>query len=457
MTKRIFAALITALFLLTCFSVAAIAQPKKAKKLASDGDKFLKQKNYQAAIDKYAQAIVLAPNFAGAHFSKGKAHYYLNQYDESIEALSAALAQGYEKPLDIYDLRWGLYYQKKDYDAALSDLQQAIKLNPSNASYSRNLGDIYFGKEQWRDALNAYKASIQPNRADPDVYYLIAFSHYRLGETSEQELAASDAVKNGSKYLGESYFLLGDAQQRTRRFDDSIKSYQNALNAKADIYEVYVNLSDLFRSQNRFKEAIDTANKGLSFFPNDGNLYVSLSWYYSLADRHQDAVNAGLQAVRLAPQNSLGYTNLCRAYNDMKQYQQAIQTCNNALKINPNDGETNFYLGRAHDFINKPEQATKYYDKAVTGLLEFTRNNPDYSDGFYLLGNAYYADRQKDKAIEAYRKCLQLSPRFAKARYNLGIIYLSNGNVNGANQQYEELKKIDPATAEKLKQAIDKK
>ena len=123
----------------------------------------------------------------------------------------------------------------------------------------------------------------------------------------------------------------------------------------------------------------------------------------------------------------------------------------------PNDGETNFYLGRAHDFINKPDLATKYYDKAVVGLLEFTRNNPDYSDGFYLLGNAYYVDHQKDKAIAAYKKCLQLSPRFAKARYNLGIIYFSNGNLIAAKQQYEELKKIDPVTAEKLKQAMDKK
>ena len=51
MTKRVFTVLLTALFLLTAFSALSIridAQPKKAKKLMSDGDKYLKQKNYQS-------------------------------------------------------------------------------------------------------------------------------------------------------------------------------------------------------------------------------------------------------------------------------------------------------------------------------------------------------------------------------------------------------------------------
>jgi tetratricopeptide (TPR) repeat protein len=460
MTKRFFTILFASLFLLTIFSVSPIetyAQPKKAKKLVSDGNKLFNQKNYQSAIAKFAEAIVLAPNYADAHYWKGYAHYNLNQYDEAVEDLNAALAQGYKPPVDVYKLRWTIHYQKKDYDAALGDLQEAIKLDPSNATYNRSLGDIYLGKQQWRDALIAYKTTTQLNQADADVYYFMAFSHYNLGETPAQEVAALEAVKRNTKYAGESYFLIGDALQKGGRLDEAQQAYQKALQIKPDIYGIYTNLADLHRSQNRFKEAIDTANRGLSLFPNDGNLYISLSWFYSLNDQPQNAVSAGLNATKYAPNESMGYTNLCRAYNDTKQYQLAIQTCNEALRLNPGDGETNFYLGRANDFLNKPEIAGRFYSKAVAGLVEFTKNNPYYSDGFYLLGNAYFADRQREKAIEAYKKALILSPRFAKARYNLGIIYFTGGNVKEAREQYEELRKIDAATAEKLKQAMDKK
>lgn len=460
MTKRFFTVLLTSLFLLTVFSAFSVetqAQPKKAKKLVSEGDKFFKQKNYQSAIEKYAEAIVLAPNYADAHYRKGYAHYNLNQYDEAIEDLNRALAQGFKPPGDVYKIRWNIYYQKKDYNAAQDDLEEAIRLDPSNAAYNRSLGDIYAGKQLWREAITAYQAYAQKGPADGDVYYSMARAYHGLGETPGQEINALEAVKRNTKFLGESYFLIGDALQKGGRLDEAAQNYQKSLEAKKDHYEAYVNLSDLYRNQNRFKEAIETVNKGLALYPEDGSLYTSLAWYYSLSDRHQEAVAAGLSAIKYAPKESMGYTNLCRAYNDTKQYQLAIQTCNQALKISPNDGETNFYLGRAYDFLNKPEMATRFYDKAVEGLVQFTKNNPFYSDGYYLLGNAYFADRQREKAIEAYKKALVISPRFARARYNLGIIYFNGGDVKEAREQYDELRKIDPATAEKLKQAMDKK
>ena len=90
------------------------------------------------------------------------------------------------------------------------------------------------------------------------------------------------------------------------------------------------------------------------------------------------------------------------------------------------------------------------------GLEKFTASNQDYSDGFYLLGNAYFADNQRDKAIAAYQKCLELSPRFARARYNIGIIQVLQKNKAGAMEQYSSLVSIDPALAAKLKSEIDK-
>jgi superkiller protein 3 len=152
----------------------------------------------------------------------------------------------------------------------------------------------------------------------------------------------------------------------------------------------------------------------------------------------------------------MGYTNLCRAYNDTRQYALAIQTCNKALAINPGDGETNYYLGRAYQLQNKAPQAMAYYKKAVAGLVEFTRQNPDYSDGYYLLGNAYYSVDQNANAIAALKKCLEIAPRFAKARFNLGSIYLVSGNKPAAREQYNVLKDVDAPLAAKLLDAINK-
>jgi superkiller protein 3 len=212
----------------------------------------------------------------------------------------------------------------------------------------------------------------------------------------------------------------------------------------------------MYRQQSRYTEAIDITRRAIRLWPNDGDLFTDASWYYSLAGRHEEAVQAAQAGIRFKPTEAMAYTNLCRAYNDLNKPELAISACNNALKIRPDDGETYFYLGRANDLLDRPAEATKFYKRAVTGMEAFTQQNPTYSDGFYLLGNAYFADGQLEKAIAAYSKCLEMSPRFARARYNIGMVQLQQRNKSGATEQYNILIGIDRALATKLKTEIDK-
>jgi tetratricopeptide (TPR) repeat protein len=135
----------------------------------------------------------------------------------------------------------------------------------------------------------------------------------------------------------------------------------------------------------------------------------------------------------------------------------AIQACNNALRITPGDGESHLYLARAYEFLKQTDNAVENYKKAIDGLVKFTQQNPAYSDGFYLLGNAYFALQKDAEAIAAYKRCLELAPNFARARFALGYTYLEGGKKDLAREQYNELKNIDAALAERLRVAIDGK
>ena len=463
MIKKILLSFITLCLLWTAFATSVSVvngqtkkQIKQAKQLVGDGDRSFQKKDYRTAITKYAEAIVLVPNEPATHYWKGYAHYYLNEFDQAITEMNAALDRGY-KPLDVFKLRWFLNYQKKNYEAALNDVEKGLQLDPSNLTFNLAVGELNFAKGKYQQALVAYQKAVEIDPNNADAHYSIAASYAAMGETDKQLLAALEAVTRNTKYLGEAYFLVGDGYQKTRKFNEAIKAYLKAMSAKPDIYPLYHNLSDIYRNQNRFEEAITITKKGLEKFPNDGNLFVDLGWYNSLADHNFEAIIASKKAVELLPNQYMGYTNLCRAYYETKQYQLALDSCNTALRLSPNDGESNVYLGFTYLSLDKEDTASKYFAKAVSGLLDFTKNNPDYSDGFYLLGNAYYYDGQPKKAIEAYNKCLQLSPRFAKARYNLGLTYFVNKNMSAANEQYEELLKIDKDLAAKLKATLDKK
>jgi len=449
--------------LLALFSLAAEAQPQpkkkdleKARKLAKQADQFYDQKNYRNAVDKYAEALALVPNFPAAHFWKAYAHYYLNEYDQSINDLTKAETQGFDKPLEIYKLRWYLNYEAKNYDAALTDALAASKLDPNNVTYNLGLGDIYRIKKSYGEAVGYYKKAALQDPNNSDIFYNLAFCYANLGDSENQGMAALEALKKQTKYVGESNFYVADALSRQKKFDESIEFYRRAIELKPDIYASYNALSDIYRSRNEFTKAIEVTRKGLQQFPQDPTLYTSLAWYYSLADRPADAIIAAKSAINLAPDQYMGYTNLCRAYNDAKEYQMAITTCNSALRINPGDGETFYYLGRAYEFLKQTDKASDFYKKAIDGLVKFTQANSVYSDCFYLLGNAYFSIGEDDKAIAAYNKCLQLAPRFARARYTLGLTYLiGKKDKPKAREQYTLLRDVDSGLAEKLRQAIE--
>lgn len=453
-----FAALIFLFSLNFVVSVQAQPQPTKkqidqARKLANEGDKFFRQKNYKMAIDRYQKASALVPNYPHVSYYKGYSHYNLQEYDQSLNDFTTALNQGYA-PIDIYKVRWYVYYQKKDYENALKDAEEVVKVESNDSNLLIAIGDIYREKNMDRESVAAYEKAALLVPDNGDLHYYIAFTYARLGNSIQQGVAALKAVQKGTRFLGESWYLVGTSFQINKKYTEAIEAYEKAISARPELVAVYNNLSQIYQSQNRLEDAIDILKKGIAINPNDGNMFISLAWVYSISNRHIEAIGAGKKAIALAPDQYMGFTNLCRAYNDVKEYETAIQYCNSALKLNPGDGETNFYLGRAYQLLNKQDIAASYYKKAVPGLIEFTKNNPDYSDGYYLLGNAYFSVNQIPNAISAFKKCLELNPTFPKALRNLGYMYVLNNDKSSARAQYDILARLDANLAAALLQDI---
>lgn len=429
----------------------------RSRALFQEGSRAFNQKNYREAIDKYAESIVLVPKSAAAHFWKGLSHMHLGDADLALTEMTTALDQGYERPLDIYVNRWRIYYANKNFEAALADVNSGLQLDPENNDLLLARADLSYANKDYDAALDSYQRAALKAPNSGDIYLSIARIYNSKGEIKQAVDAATLATSKGTRSPEEAYLIIGTGQKKLKNFAEAIRAFESAKNINARNYDIYAELSDLYKSQNRFDDAIKNARGALTVFGNDGNIYTDLSWYYSLAKRHEEAVDAAKAGIRLLPDQYMAYTNLCRAYNDLEKPEMAIRECNNALKIKPNDGETLFYLGRSHDLLKKYADAEGYYRRAVAGLEAFVKERPDYADGYYLLGNAYFADNKRQRAIEAYKKSIDLSPMFARSHYNLGHVYLADGNKTAATEQYNILNNIDKTLAAMLKAEIDKK
>ena len=427
---------------------------RKSEQLVEQGLRAFNQQNYRNAVERFAEAIVLVPRNGAAHFGKGRSHLMLKENDAALSEFKFAEDAGFS-PVDIAKFRWALLFEKNETDAALADVARALQAEPGNQALLRASGDLNYRKQNYNEALASYQKAATDAPNDGNLYYGIALVQQALGNKEGQEQAATAGLSKPNQYAAELQLLLADALHKQRKYDQAAAAYLKVLAAKPDTIQIYRLMGEIYRAQSKFVDAIEITKRAIRLWPQSGELYTDISWYYSLNGNTNEAIEAARSATTLLPTEYMGFTNLCRAHNDAKQWAQAIFACNSALKLNADDGETHFYLGRALKEVGRTADAAKSFDKAVTGLIKYTAEHPDYSDGFYLLGNAYFNDRQFQKALEAYTRSLELAPNFPRARYNAGVSYIHLKNRDGAIAQYNALLTLDRSLAERLKSEID--
>jgi tetratricopeptide (TPR) repeat protein len=95
-----------------------------------------------------------------------------------------------QKLATAFDNRGVAYRLKGEYDLALQDYEQAIRLNPDNANAYNNLGVIYRIKGEYDRAIAAYDEAIWLKNSDfPAAFYNRALAY---ADKSEYDRALAD-------------------------------------------------------------------------------------------------------------------------------------------------------------------------------------------------------------------------------------------------------------------------
>jgi S1-C subfamily serine protease len=132
--------------------------------------------NFAIAVEKVSAALLQPPSEqpsgptmstpvldAKAYFDRGMASFEGQQYDKAISDYSEAIR------LDptlgsAYANRGLAYYSKKDYDNAIRDYTKAIRLDPTSSITYSNRGLVYDDEKDYDKAIDNYNKAI---RLDP--------------------------------------------------------------------------------------------------------------------------------------------------------------------------------------------------------------------------------------------------------------------------------------------------
>lgn len=187
------------------------------------GNVYLKNGNYEKAMEAYKTAIRLNPNLAGAHNDLGNLYGRLNKLEDAIAA--------YKKAIEIdpnfagaYNNIGTIYYSMNMQEEAIKVLQKAISLDPNFADAYNNLGNSYAAIGEKEEAIKAYKKAVQINPAFDKAYNNLGTEY---SDPNEAIRAYKKAIEINPSYA-EAYYNLSKSYEAIGKSEEAAGCYKKA-------------------------------------------------------------------------------------------------------------------------------------------------------------------------------------------------------------------------------------
>jgi tetratricopeptide (TPR) repeat protein len=289
------------------------------------------------------------------------------------------------------------YANKGEYDRAIADFTEAIRLDPAlSAAY------ILRGR--------ALRASVS-----------------RITSVGENFSFIITTYTGGS---------ITSAQQQA--YDKAIADFTQAIRLDLNSSIAYRERGVLYDYKGDYDQAMADYNQAIRLNPNYALAYNNRGIAYKAKGEYDRAIADFTQAIRLDPNYALAYNNRGNVYNDNKgEYDRAIADYTQAIRLDPNDAYA--YNNRGIAYYNKKE-----YDRAIAEYTQAIRLDPNDAMAYYNRGIAYKAKGEYDRAIADYTEAIRLDPNDAYAYNDRGVAYYNKKDYNRAIADYEAALRIDP-------------
>jgi tetratricopeptide (TPR) repeat protein len=151
-----------------------------------------------------------------------------------------------------------LDYDQRRYAEAVSNLQQAIMLDPKSARHWDGLGLAWDMQGQMDQARTAFEKAVTLNRSQPNpspwpplnLGYLLL----RLDRTSESEISLRESLTYDST-LARTHYYLGRVLEKSAHNEEAIAQYKTAINLDTSSADACYSLAMLYKKLHRDEEA----------------------------------------------------------------------------------------------------------------------------------------------------------------------------------------------------------
>ena len=370
------------------------------------GELFLLDRNYNAAVEEFKLVIAQAPGFEAAHQSLAQAYYQKKEAEKALIVLKKAVEYlPFSK-----SLRQSLaktYTARKEFTPAETQLRYLTQYWPMDPMSYIKLGDFFAATNQFIKAERTFLKLLDLHKKNTAGYLKLSQLYQKEGEPQK---ALAILKKAKLKNRSDANRLL-DAQIRLligqKRFKDALSICSKHLSQNSnDVFAL--NLQGIIhtRQKNSIAARQDFKN-AIALNPHWPEPHANMARLFLINGDVQNAISNFESALQLKASKINVYMDLAKIYKAQKNYPKVIQVYEKALAIHPNmwvaANNLAFYLA---EYSNKPKDLKRALRLTHRAQL-YTPFNPYVED---TLAWIFYKQGHLKKARDTMEIALNHHP-----------------------------------------------
>ena len=236
------------------------------------------------------------------------------------------------------------YFRDNLTDAAIRELQHALKLDPTSLTARYTLGNAFLQQEAWQFAIDTFKELIEIDPFHAKAHFSLGTAYRRIGETEA-------------------------AQRNLRRFEvlsieeEQLTHLKRFVRLNPDNAEAWYRLGRIQLKRQLWAEAAESLERYIALAPQETRGYETLGYAYFQQEDYTQAVAMYQQAIQQKPNVATYRNSLAGAYLMLEQYPEAIAHYQTAIHLKPSEPRFYLNLSKAYQLAGAHTEAEQTYQE----------------------------------------------------------------------------------------------
>ena len=286
------------------------------------------------------------------------------------------------------------FYERGDFDRAVSSYKRALEANPNNYETVRNLGSTLYLQAKFNAAAEVYSNAIT-----------------RLEDQDEV-----------GEVLGNLHLSLGEVFVALNRLEEAQDQFARASQSGASELSLRESRGNGYLALRQFDEALNDFEKYIQLDPNSPDGYLGKARAYQGKEQHALAAEALRVAEAIAPDNYWVEVALGNLSTDMLDYRNALEHYQRASLLEPHSPAVQYNVGAAHLRVEEYAAAKRMFSH----VLEQRPNDPKSLAGLALAEEGLGNERQ---AIVLFKSAIVADPSNVSYYVALSHVQVASGKI----------------------------